>query len=136
MKIIITQQQFNLIVETKSTNIDCKMCDHSWDIEQKDKHPFLCHNCGYDNKSKKYNKKELDKFWDEYEGGELVIEDTFGEQRVKLNAGDYIDIQEEDKSTGNFLSAKIGMWKKHNKLSGTFSRRKVGNGIIRVFRVI
>jgi hypothetical protein len=58
------------------------------------------------------------------------------EALVKLNAGDYIDIQEEDKSTGNFLSAKIGMWKKHNKLSGTFSRRKVGNGIIRVFRVI
>jgi PKHD-type hydroxylase len=27
---------------------------------------------------------------DEYEGGELVIEDTFGEQRVKLNAGDMI----------------------------------------------
>ena len=61
MKIIITQQQFNLIVETKSKNIDCEMCDHSWDIEQKGKHPFLCHNCGYDNKSKKYNKKELDK---------------------------------------------------------------------------
>ena len=72
MKIIITQQQFNLIVETKSKNIDCEMCDHSWDIEQKDKHPFLCHNCGYDNKSKKYNKKELDKFWDEYEGGEVT----------------------------------------------------------------
>jgi len=27
---------------------------------------------------------------DEYEGGELVIEDTFGEQRVKLPAGDVI----------------------------------------------
>lgn len=27
---------------------------------------------------------------DEYEGGELVIEDTFGEQRVKLPAGDLI----------------------------------------------
>ena len=72
MKIIITQQQFNLIVETKSKNIYCEMCDHSWDIEQKDKYPFLCHNCGYDNKSKKYNKKELDKFWDEYEGGEVT----------------------------------------------------------------
>lgn len=27
---------------------------------------------------------------DEYEGGELVIEDTFGEQRVKLPAGDMV----------------------------------------------
>ena len=27
---------------------------------------------------------------DEYEGGELVIEDTFGEQRVKLPAGDLV----------------------------------------------
>lgn len=27
---------------------------------------------------------------DEYEGGELVIEDTFGEQRIKLPAGDLI----------------------------------------------
>jgi PKHD-type hydroxylase len=27
---------------------------------------------------------------DEYEGGELVIEDTFGEQRIKLSAGDLI----------------------------------------------
>ncbi|MFG5775548.1 Fe2+-dependent dioxygenase [Comamonas sp. J-3] len=27
---------------------------------------------------------------DEYEGGELVVEDTFGTQRVKLNAGDAV----------------------------------------------
>ena len=72
MKIIITQQQFNLIFESKSKKIDCEMCDHSWDIEPKDKHSFLCHECGYDNKSKKYNKKELDKFWDEYKGGEVT----------------------------------------------------------------
>ena len=72
MKIIITQQQFNVIVESKSKNIDCEKCDHSWKIEPKDKHPFLCHDCGYDNKSKKYNKKELDKFWNEYESGDVT----------------------------------------------------------------
>ena len=27
---------------------------------------------------------------DEYEGGELVVQDTFGEQRVKLRAGDMV----------------------------------------------
>ena len=61
MKIIITQQQFYLIVESKSKKIDCEMCDHSWDIEPKDKHPFLCHDCGYDNKTKKYNKQPTEK---------------------------------------------------------------------------
>ena len=45
-----------------SKEVDCEMCDHSWDIEPKDKHPFLCHDCGYDNKSKKYNYKELKNF--------------------------------------------------------------------------
>jgi hypothetical protein len=70
MKIIITEEQLQMLIEKWSNkykrSIDCEMCDHSWDIEQKDKYPFLCHNCGYDNKSKKYNKKELDKFWKNY----------------------------------------------------------------------
>jgi hypothetical protein len=45
-----------------SKEVDCEMCDHSWDIEPKEKHPYLCHDCGYDNKSKKYNYKELENF--------------------------------------------------------------------------
>jgi hypothetical protein len=45
-----------------SKEVDCEMCDHSWDIEPKEKHPYLCHDCGYDSQKKKYNYKELEKF--------------------------------------------------------------------------
>ena len=52
MKIIITEKQADKLFGEK---IKCK-CGHSWDEEKKDKHPNLCHSCGWDNKSKKYNK--------------------------------------------------------------------------------
>ena len=63
MKIIVTEEQAKLIIEGK---IKCSKCGNSWNTEPKDKDPFLCHDCGYDNKTKKYNKKELDKFWKNY----------------------------------------------------------------------
>ena len=63
MKIIITEEQSKLLLEGK---IKCSKCKHSWDKEKKDKHPNLCHSCGWDNKSKKYNKTELNKFWKNY----------------------------------------------------------------------
>jgi hypothetical protein len=63
MKIIITEHQASLLIEGK---IKCPKCDHSWDKEKGDKHPHLCHSCGWDNKEKKFNKKELNKFWKNY----------------------------------------------------------------------
>jgi hypothetical protein len=36
MKILITQEQFNLLKETKKEKFSCSKCDHSWDIEKKD----------------------------------------------------------------------------------------------------
>jgi hypothetical protein len=62
MKIIITETQYNLLTEQK---IKCK-CGHSWSKESDDDYPYLCHDCGWDQKDKKYNKKELKKFWDNY----------------------------------------------------------------------
>ena len=63
MKIIITEKQADILFGNK---IHCSKCDHSWKKEKDDKHPYLCHSCGWDNKSKKYNKVELKKFWDNY----------------------------------------------------------------------
>ena len=60
MKIIITEKQADILF---GNEIKCSKCDHSWKKEKDDKHPYLCHSCGWDNKSKKYNKVELKKFW-------------------------------------------------------------------------
>lgn len=64
MKIIITEEQKNRIFGDK---IKCK-CGHSWKIEADDEHPYLCHSCGWNQEKKKYDKKELKKFWDNYDG--------------------------------------------------------------------
>jgi|LakMenEpi03Aug12_release.lakeMendotaPanAssembly.Ray.scaffolds.fasta_scaffold12381_13 hypothetical protein len=60
MKIIITEKQADKLFGEK---IKCK-CGHSWDKEKKDKHPNLCHICGWDNKTNKYNDEELFNFWE------------------------------------------------------------------------
>lgn len=72
MKILITQEQFNLLNETKKEKVSCSKCDHSWEIEKKDKHPHLCHMCGYDSKSKKHNYEELENFWKNYKKEEVT----------------------------------------------------------------
>jgi hypothetical protein len=63
MKIIVTEEQAKLLIEGK---IKCPKCDHSWVKEKDDEHPNLCHSCGWDSKSNKYNKTELKKFWKNY----------------------------------------------------------------------
>jgi hypothetical protein len=63
MKIIITEKQLEKLVGDK---IVCK-CGHSWKKEKDDEHPYLCHSCGWDQEEEKYNKKELKKFWDNYD---------------------------------------------------------------------
>jgi hypothetical protein len=62
MKIIITEKQANKLF---GDIIRCK-CGHSWKQDKKDKHPFLCHMCGWDNKNEEYNDEELFKFWKNY----------------------------------------------------------------------
>ena len=44
-------------------DVTCDNCGWSWDIEPDDKHPYLCHDCGWDQKKKKYDKENLFKFW-------------------------------------------------------------------------
>jgi len=60
MKIIITEKQAEKLL---SKEIKCDKCDHKWITEKKDKNPFLCHDCGWDNEKKKYDNKELLNFW-------------------------------------------------------------------------
>ena len=60
MKIIITEKQAEKLL---SKEIKCDKCDHKWITEKNDKNPFLCHDCGWDNKKKKYDNKELLNFW-------------------------------------------------------------------------
>ena len=62
MKIIINESQFKKLV---GENIKCK-CGHSWKNEKNDKQPYLCHICGWDHKSRKYNDDELFNFWKNY----------------------------------------------------------------------
>lgn len=59
MRIIITEKQAEKLF---GENIKCK-CGHSWKNEKNDKHPYLCHMCGWDQKTKNYNLKELHTFW-------------------------------------------------------------------------
>ena len=42
----------------KPEDITCE-CGHEWVTEEKDSHPYLCHDCGYDSKTHKYNFKAL-----------------------------------------------------------------------------
>lgn len=60
MKIIITEKQSKKL---HSREVKCNKCEHEWVVEENDKHPDLCHDCGWDNKKKEYNEKELFNFW-------------------------------------------------------------------------
>lgn len=62
MKIIITEKQEKRIFGEK---IKCK-CGHSWIRENNDDHPYLCHSCGWNQKSMEYDFDELKKFWENY----------------------------------------------------------------------
>ena len=57
----------NFIAELFGSSVDCQKCDHSWDIDEKDPHPYLCHNCGYDNKKMEYDFDEWNK-WKKSQG--------------------------------------------------------------------
>ena len=74
MKVIVTQKQLEQIRENASKKFSCEKCNHSWNIEKEDKHPYLCHMCGYDTAKEKYNYDELENFWKNYKKEEEVTE--------------------------------------------------------------
>lgn len=85
MKIIITEEQAKLLIEGE---IKCPKCDHSWVKKSKDKHPNLCHSCGWDSKENKYNKVELNKFWknhssiNEVKESEIKVTEEYLKKRI------------------------------------------------------
>lgn len=60
MKILITEKQADRIFNDK---IKCEKCEHSWKKENENSQPYLCHDCGWDQKKGKYDKENLFKFW-------------------------------------------------------------------------
>ena len=66
MKVIVTNKQLQLIREISDKEFSCEKCDHSWEIDKDDTHPYLCHMCGYESSKNKYNLEELEKFWKNY----------------------------------------------------------------------
>ena len=60
MKIVITEKQAKKL---HSRSVICDKCEHEWVVEDKDSHPDLCHDCGWDNVKKVYDKENFHKFW-------------------------------------------------------------------------
>jgi Zn finger protein HypA/HybF involved in hydrogenase expression len=38
------------VISESHKDVTCENCGWSWDIEPDDKHPYLCHQCGHQNK--------------------------------------------------------------------------------------
>ena len=74
MKILVTKEQLDTIRENDSKKFNCDKCEHSWKIEKKDKHPYLCNMCGYDSHKKTHNYDQLENFWKNYKKEEEVTE--------------------------------------------------------------
>jgi len=53
--------------DIKDKHVTCAKCDHSWDIEQSDPDPYLCHMCGYEQLSGEYEFDKLAK-WEKENG--------------------------------------------------------------------
>jgi hypothetical protein len=53
------------INEIAGTEIKCEICDHQWELEVKDEHPYLCHSCGWDSQQQEYDFAELEDWKDE-----------------------------------------------------------------------
>ena len=92
----LTNEHFNLLQESEKTigkrkKLDCKKCNHSWEMEKGGDNPYLCHKCGFDSKKNKFDYTKLEEFWHEKNLEEVikrkikksVITDLVG--NVKMN---------------------------------------------------
>ena len=53
MKIIISEEQLKMIVETiKNDRVICDNCGWSWDLSDGGNDPYICHKCGNNNEEK------------------------------------------------------------------------------------
>lgn len=60
------------------STIYCKKCSNTWEKEQDDPDPYLCHRCGFDNEKNEYNMSKLSKWWmDQKSSLKKIYEDIF-----------------------------------------------------------
>lgn len=58
------------------------------------------------------------------------------EALTNLQVGEHIDVEDDNCAiAGNYISARISMWKRSKKLEGNYSRRRVAENVIRVFKI-
>ena len=39
------------VISESHKDVTCEICGWSWDIEPDDNHPYLCHQCGHEDKN-------------------------------------------------------------------------------------
>ena len=97
MKVIVTNKQLQLIREISDKDFFCEKCDHSWEIDKDDAHPYLCHMCGYESSKNEYNYDELEKFWKNYKKEDLPTHTDPSKQIVSPSSKVISDICEKEK---------------------------------------
>jgi hypothetical protein len=85
MKILVTKEQLEFIRENDSKEFNCDKCNHSWEIEKKDKYPYMCYKCGYDSHKKTHNYDQLENFWKNYKKEEEVTEKWTEKYKKSIN---------------------------------------------------
>lgn len=63
---LIKEEILNIFEIFKNNKITCDNCGWSWEIENNDKNPYLCHKCGFDDVKKGFNFLDLKKWKKEY----------------------------------------------------------------------
>jgi N6-adenosine-specific RNA methylase IME4 len=96
MKILVTDKQLKLIRESAPKEFSCEKCDHSWEIDKDDDHPYLCHMCGYESSNNEYNYEELEKFWKNFKREDLPVHTDPSKQIVSPSSKVISDICEKD----------------------------------------
>ena len=51
MKLILTEEQYKLLLKEskKNTYVNCSECGWKWKLKDGGDKPYLCHKCGHDN---------------------------------------------------------------------------------------
>ena len=94
------------IAEIAGTSVDCQMCEHSWDIDENDPHPYLCHNCGYDNQKMEYDYDEWNK-WKELEGIKEQKRIEYYENHLKNLVPSNFSVIKEDNNIKISIPSKL-----------------------------
>jgi hypothetical protein len=60
MKIIITEEQRKMILESVTNNeVICDKCGWEWDLSDGGEDPYICHKCGHNNSEEDYKGKRV-----------------------------------------------------------------------------